>query len=201
MTEQPPTLVHLYLNPDGPFRSISELPQSEAARLMDQMTEANTWHPPRFTKENRERYINARRRAERRLHAAFIAKGGCPRRRHPYYLLLETPEVQSFWPNARRARIPVDEIPSELLSFTYIDSMVCDALLHEPDRVPGNCTQFAGLDCLDEVYRLEELPNLIETFGFPEGTYIEAQVWADEPLQPHQTSNKSPMATPSKSSD
>jgi hypothetical protein len=191
MTDIPTTLLHLYMNPDGPFRSISEMPQDEASRLMDQMTETNTWYPPRFTPEKREDYMNARRRSEERLSAAFIAKGGSPLREHPFYLVLETPEVQTFWPAANRVRVPLDALPSGVVSFTYLDSMVCDALLNAPECVPSNCKQFAGLTCLSEVYRVEELPDLIGEFGLPEGTYLEAQVWADEPLKPYRkTSNQ-----------
>ena len=190
MTEIPTPLVHLFMNPEGPFRSISELPEAEAFRVMDQMTETNTWHPPRFSPEKRKRYMNARRRSEQRLHAAFIAKGGCPQREHPYYFVVETPEVLTLWPSARKARVPVDAIPSNVISFTYLDSMVCDALLYDPDRVPANCKQFTGLSCLSEVYLVHELPDLIESFGFPQGTYFEAQVWAGKPLQPYKkTSN------------
>lgn len=154
---------------------------------MDQMTGTNTWHPPRFTPEKRKEYMNARRRSEGRLRASFIAKGGCPRREHPYYFALETPEVQGFWPAARRVRVPLVAFPSEVISFTYLDSMVCDALLHPPDEVPVHCIQFAGLSCLSEVYRLEELFGLVERFGLPKGTYLEAQVWANEVLEPYRT--------------
>jgi len=192
MNSIPTTLLHLYVNPDGPFQSISELPGSKAARLMDQMTEANAWHPPRFSPEKRERYMTARRRSEQRLHSAFSRKGGRPRRNHPYYLILETPDAQGLWPTARRVRVPLDAIASEVISFTYLDSMVCDALLTDPDCVPANCRQFAGLSCLSDVYRVEELPDLIEKFGFPQGTYVEAQVWADEPLKQYREASNKP---------
>ena len=139
MTEIPASLLHFYMNPDGPFRSISELSEPEAIRIMDQMTEANTWHPPRFAPGRRERYMKARRRSEQRLHAAFLEKGGRPQRRHPYYLIPETPGVEAFWPSAGKVRVPVNEISSDAISFTYLDSMVCDALLYDPDRVPENC--------------------------------------------------------------
>ena len=191
MTQIPTTLVHLYKNPDGPFQSISELPHADASRLMDEMTDANTWHTPRFTREKRKEYMNARRRSEERLRCAFVAKGGRPSREHPYYLALETPEVQTFWPAAKCVRVPLVALPPDVVSFTYLDSMVCDALLNDPDCVPANCKQFAGLSCLGQVYRLDELPHLLEEYGFPKGTYVEAQVWADEPLQPYKrTSNK-----------
>jgi len=185
MTEQPTTLVHLYMNPKGPFHSISDLPEAEAFRLMDEMTKSTEWHLPRFTKEKRERYMEARRRSEDRLHTAFAAKGGCPVREHPYYLFLETQESQSFWPSARRVIVPLDALPSEIISFTYLDSMVCDALLHNPEHAPENCKQFAELACLNQVYRREELSDLIREFGLPRGTYLEAQVWADDPLNPY----------------
>ena len=124
------------------------------------------------------------------MSTAFTAKGGRPLRAHPYYLILETPEAQTFWPTANRVRVPLNAIPSDVISFTYLDSMVCNALLNDPDCVPANCRQFAGLPCLGEVYRVEELPDLIGEFGFPQGTYVEVQVWADEPLNNYRkTSN------------
>jgi len=196
MTQMPTTLVHLYKNPDGPFQSISELPQADAFLLMDEMTDANTWHTPRFTQEKREEYMNARRRSEERLCAAFVAKGGTPLREHPFYLVLETPEVQTFWPAANRVRVPLEELPSGVVSFTYLDSMLCDALLNNPDRVPANCKQFAGLPCLGEIYRVEELPELIAELGLPQGTYIEAQVWADGPLQQYRKTSNHRISKP-----
>lgn len=183
MPEIPTTLVHFFRSPGGPFRSISELPVPEADRIMDGMTEGNTWHASRFRPENRERYLRARQRSERHLHEAFVAKGGRPGRAHPYYLLVETAETRGFWPDASQIRVPLNGIPAEVISFTYLDSMVCDALRHDPERVPENCRHFAGWPCLAEVYRVAELRELIESFGCPEGTYLEAQVWADEPLE------------------
>jgi len=193
MNDVPTTLAHLYVNADGPFRSIVELPEAEALRLMDQMTGENTWHPSRFSKEQRGWYMAARRRSEQRLHAEFVRKDGCPRRQHPYYLFLDTPGTQDFYPDAKRVRVRLDAIPSEVISFTYLDSMVCDALLHDPDRVPPNCRRFAGLRCLSEVYRLEELPHVLREFGLPEGTYLEAQVWDDEPLKSYREQRTKPV--------
>lgn len=117
MSEVPSTLVHLYSNPAGPFLSVSDLTEEEDA-VMDGMTEANTRHPPRFSREKRRRYMAARRRSEERLHAAFVAKRGCPKRRHPYYFIPETPETRGAWPSAKRVRVPLVDIPTEVLSST-----------------------------------------------------------------------------------
>jgi hypothetical protein len=191
MDQLPTTLTHLYMNPEGPFRSISELPTAEAYRVMDQMTGANTWHPMRFSLEKRDWYFAARRRSEERLHAAIVQKGGRPKRRQPYYLFLDPGLAQNFYPGVKRVHVPLHAIPTGVLSFTYLDSMVCDALLGEPERVPPNCRGFARLSCISEVYRLEELPKLIEEFGYPQGTYLEAQVWDDAPLEPYRRPSSS----------
>ena len=192
----PATLSHFYKPATGPFRSISELSESDAADAMRRMREGDDTYS-RFTAEHRDPYMRARRKSEARLFDAFIKKGGKPKRRSPYYLILDTPGTETFFPQDMRLAIPLDRIPAEVVSFTYLDSMCCDLILeHDPDGMlpPGFLARFAGLPCLREVYRLSELPALLQEYGPPEKTYIEAQVWDDEPLRQYRNANTEPGA-------
>ena len=55
--ELPDTLIHFYCNPDGPFRSISELPESDWPAVMNGMAKDNTWYDERFGPEVRADYM------------------------------------------------------------------------------------------------------------------------------------------------
>jgi hypothetical protein len=79
-------------------------------------------------------------------------------------------------------RIPLAVFSAEIVSFTYGDTF--PALRHQDGK------PYRG-----QVYTLAELPALIEQYGLPQDwnakgehgpdRYIEAQVWADEPLEPY----------------
>lgn len=121
-----------------------------------------------------------RRELEERIRALFIARGGCPNRPRPHYLILGScPWVKNWYVDGRELSIPLVCFSPGAVSFTYGDSF--PAMRYQDGR------PYRG-----QVYTLAELPGLIQRYGLPqewnaEGKsgperYIEAQVWEDGPI-------------------
>ena len=87
-----------------------------------------------------------------------------------------------WYPAGRELRIPLSEFNGRIVSFTYGDTF--PAMRYQD-----------GKPTRGQVYSLAELPGLVEQYGLPQDwnaegklgpdRYIEAQVWADEPLRPY----------------
>jgi hypothetical protein len=182
MTEHaiPGFLCHYYEATDGPFRNLSDLPLVDAEEILQRIRQTDS---SRFASRRPADYMVVRRQLEELVRQQFIAKGGRPRRNHPHYLILGAcPWVLDWYPDGRELRIPLAVFGAEIISFTYGDTFPA---MRYPDGKP-----YRG-----QVYTLAELPVLIETFGLPQDwnatgehgpdRYIEAQVWADEPLRPY----------------
>ncbi len=166
---------------DRPFRSLSERSPEEWPELLASLREENTLAFARF---GRDDYLPNRVRLEARLRKDFVARGGRPIRRHPYYFVLgRSPWFERHEPKILAVRVPVADLDPTRLSFTYGDSMT-SYMLHdgtwprsEELRRPHH----------GRIYLLEELPDLVAALGIPDGPtrdrpdhYVEAQLW-DEP--------------------
>lgn len=190
MTELPEKLLHFYMNPLGPFRSISELADGDVDMdaVFDAMSRNDTWRAGRFTTETRHKYMLDRARIEKRLRDDFCAMGGQPTRLHPFYAMLGFPNVFDLFPEAMRIEIPVKSVPSEVLSFTYVDSMASFELVANPEDMKKIhfFKDMEILPCHGKVFRLEDILAIINTFGVPTGPhYIEAQIWDEQVLKQH----------------
>jgi len=141
------------------------------------------------------RYMELRRGTEELLRSGFIEAGGRPERTAPHYFVLGTsPWFGGLARDMDRVVLPLAALPTDVASVTYPDSVTAMALgpayglPHEPRPYHGR------------VYRLEELPGLIGSYGLPtdvaagpddyEGyhhrpfeKYIEVQLWSDRPLR------------------
>ena len=176
----PNFLSHYYEASDGPFRNLSDLPHAEAEALLEQIRQGGQ---RRYAGKRMSDYMAVRRGLEERVRELFIAKGGQPLRERPHYLILGACAwVIDWYPAGRELRIPLSEFDGGTVSFTYGDTFPA---MHYQDGKPTR----------GQVYTLAELPGLVEQYGLPQGwnaegklgpdRYIEAQVWADEPLQPY----------------
>ena len=174
----PDYLSHYYEASDGPFQNLSDLPLAEAEGILDEIRRSGG---DRFASQRKADYLSVRRNLEEQVRKLFIAKGGRPRRERPHYLILGAcPWLISWYPHGRELRIPLAEFHEEIVSFTYGDTYPA---MRYQDGKP-----YRG-----QVYTLVELPGLVEEFGLPQewnqegklgpDRYIEAQVWADEPLE------------------
>lgn len=176
----PDFLTHYYS--DQPFRSVTELTIQECAEVLQNIA-ARGPLPRRLQSEF---YFKQRRRYEAVMHEQFVAKGGRPQRRVPHYAILGESEI---WARIRPSalRIPLRELPSESVSFTYTDSFMNYV---DRDLDGGRIRRKPQYGTL---YRLEELEDLFVTHGWPgdrwksepdweHDIYVEAQLWNDEHL-------------------
>ncbi|MGE3759493.1 MAG: hypothetical protein AB7H97_17140 [Pseudobdellovibrionaceae bacterium] len=154
-----------------PFRSLSDVPNGELDRVLQELNEANAWGLPRFSDPE---YLPRRVRVEQRLRAEFIDKGGIPTLEHPIYFFLgRNPQFEEHERN-KSYSVRLKDIPKNAISFTYGDSMFS---LDEDYR------KLKGEGYLSElcphVYTIEELPALFAHHDLlaDTGLHIEAQVW------------------------
>jgi hypothetical protein len=111
----PTVLTHYYR--ERPFHTLSALGLDEARALLGEMAGQRDLEY-RLT---RPEYLPLRREIEATMRAMFIAEGGSP--------ILFIPTMQSLErslyeddPEYRALQIPIDEIPPDVLSFTFTDS-------------------------------------------------------------------------------
>ena len=188
----PETLHYYYESSRQPFLSISELPDTEFAGLMNEFGNLDT-PENRFDEDwKRDFYLFFRPYTENKIRERFIAKGGKPTLQSPrYFSLGPTKWFLDWYENPALIQVALEDIPSDLISFTYPDSMM--SLLIAEDRFEPFMKfkqPYHG-----EVFRLDELPELIDTYGFPDeddpdnqeygNRIIEAQVWDIELLEPY----------------
>jgi hypothetical protein len=178
----PSTLTHYYR--DEPLHTLSDLNDAGAIAVIKTIANDRELEY-RLT---REEYLPRRLEIEALMRAAFIAKGGRPKREHPHYFILGAFSLYEQDAAMHALRIPLDALPSDAISFTYTDSFFAfsDRNLRGVSIPPRPYHR--------QVFRVEELPALVELHGLPGerwrsdpgrifDVYIEAQVWDDEPLR------------------
>lgn len=164
---------HYFEKEKGPFLNILEV--EEKIEVFDDGT-FNASRPPD--------YLQTRKVVEQWLYQAFIEKGGKPKLRHPRYLTVgECKWILGWYRNGKEIKIPVSALPRDAVSFTYPDSIVS----YQLSKTNLN------RECYGKVFLLEELPEVIKTYGLPGNMkhlkshiyekYIEVQVWDDGPLR------------------
>ena len=102
-------------------------------------------------------------------------------------ILGSCPWLQTWYKEGRELRVLLAVFRPEVVSFTYGDTFPA---MRYPDGKP-----YRG-----QVYTLAELPELVRLYGLPQewnpdgehgpDRYIEAQVWADEPIRQFLESNR-----------
>jgi hypothetical protein len=128
--------------------------------------------------------------AEARLRAAFVRAGGQPDRLAPHYFVLgESPWFAELAQGMQSVQLPLSALPPQQTSVTYPDSFVA---MEVTGAARAEVTRHAG-----RVYRLDELPALVDAVGLPSpstdptrnwrtwpaATFVEVQLWSDEPIQ------------------
>ena len=169
-------LYHYYEASRGPFHNLSDLPLAEAERIQDQIRQEGRI----FASQRSTDYLTIRRELEQRVRRLFIEKGGKPRRSCPHYMIVGASDwLKGWYQQGCEVRIPLTAFDADVVSFTYGDTF--PAMRYMDGKPYRGC-----------VYTAAELPRLIEIYGLPQewntsgklgpDRYIEAQVWADEPL-------------------
>lgn len=177
MTNKVPLhLFHYYEQSAGPFRSLSSLTAPEAENVLAGLRQKNET----FAGKRQENYVKVRLELERKIRALFIDKGGLPKKDYPHYMTLGACDWLLDWYKAGEAvQIPLAMLDPRSISFTYGDSFPA---MRFQDGKP-----YRG-----QVYIVDELPELIGRYGFPQEwnkdgalapeRYIEAQIWDDAVL-------------------
>lgn len=169
-------LCHYYENSIGPFRSLTDLSEIEGEALQQNICKAGNI----FASQRSPDYLSIRRSLEKHIRDLFTAKGGCPIRTHPHYMILgECDWLKQWYIDGKVLKIPIEHFSPLQVSFTYGDSF--PAMRFQDGRVYRS-----------QVYTLAELPGLVAEFGLPQvwnpdgkfgpDRYIEAQVWDDKPI-------------------
>ena len=173
----PEIIVHYYEANKGPFRSLSNLSMEEAESILQRIRQEGMV----FASKRNLDYLRIRKSLEERIRQLFIEKGGQPKRLRPHYFILGRCDwVKSWYCDGREVQILLKTVDPRVISFTYGDSFPA---MRYQDGKP-----YRG-----QVYRLEELSEILARYGLPqvwnsEGEYgperyIEAQVWDDEPVK------------------
>jgi hypothetical protein len=177
-------LTHYYLPDRKPFLNLSALSEDELKNVLEELREK--------TKRGESKrvfmdwYVDQRKETEKRIVKEFISKGGKPEKKYPHYFILGESIIQkSTTANMKEIIIPLSEISSEIISFTYPDSMASFDLEKDPKyKMPYHGKVFT-LEEIREVIREYKMPadeiGFTSRYGYPK--YIEAQLWSDKPIQ------------------
>lgn len=172
----PDVLCHYYEAANGPFRSLSALPIAQAEAVLERIRRSGHG----FASQRQADYLTVRAEVEARVRRLFIDKGGQPTRTYPHSMVLgRSAWIKGWYVEGCELCLPLGRFPPPIVSFTYGD--IFPAMRYQDGK------PYRG-----QVYRLDELPALIEQYGLPQEwnaagrlgpeRYIEAQVWDDAPL-------------------
>jgi hypothetical protein len=185
----PDFVTHYHLGGRPPFLNLSELSGDRLIAVMSALDDERTRSAS--ARVFGPRYMELRRRTEAKLRDLFIDAGGRPERTSPHYFVLGSSAWFKGLSNAmQEVVLPLSGLPADVSSVTYPDSFTAMSLGTEYG-VPVTPRPYH-----DQVFRLEDLPELVATYGLPAdlGTdyedyqhrpfekYIEVQVWSDAPL-------------------
>lgn len=177
------TLYHYFDQTTGPFKSLSDLPTKEAEAVLKKIKEKK---PASRSAKRDDRYMERRKTFEAVARQLFVEKGGKPRRKAPYFMVVEACGwLKSWYEHSGVIQIPVEEFDPSTLSFTYGDMLPTFS-----PRVND------GKEYRGKVYLYDEIVKLIDKYGLPQNwnpngeygpeRYIEVQVWSDETVSRYQ---------------
>ena len=163
-------ITHYYVQGTDPWKNIMLLPEEEAFRKAAELASAHKGMTSYGRFEDFKNYYPLRKAADRTVREQFIGLGGKPRLEHPYcFVLGDSAYLKTWFDEGDSLRIPLDEVPDELISFTPGDSC---AKLSRNDSLEVLTKQMLieRLHTFDD--SLESLVRSIAPYG-----YVEAQLW------------------------
>ena len=195
----PDFATHYHLADKAPFLNLSDLDESELEVVVQDL--ARRRKDSGLKRVVGRKYMELRRLTEVRLRELFVEAGGKPERAAPHYFCLGACEwFRRLAPDMREIVIPLSELPTDVTSLTYPDSFEAMGF------GPRFGLPYTRKPYHDRAYRLEELAQLVNEHGLPNGAadedydgyhlrpfekFVEVQVWSDEPLRrflpPHAT--------------
>jgi hypothetical protein len=175
LMNHPPFDFIVHYSRSEPFLSVTSLSAEIRSSVINGLNEVNAWGLSRFTYPE---YLPQRFQAEERIRRDFLKKGGRPQLSHPIYFFLgRCPRFEED-PRNRAYAINLSDLDSNVMSFTYGDSMLS---LNEDNR------SRSGLGYLNplckEVYHLDELSETIKSIdtgiiSTGESVHLAVQLWA-----------------------
>ncbi len=170
------SLVHYFDESVGPFRSITDLDDDEAQKILDSVR-ANK--PNTLCASRDPEYLRKRRNCERIVREDFVKRGGLVARTSPYYLVLEpSPWLSTWFEHPAFVKIPVSAFDLRYVSFTYGDSMpTFSPRCADGKEYRGRTYDYDGIEKMIAKYGLPQEYNDDGRFGSER--YIEAHVWED----------------------
>ena len=192
-TSLPNFITHYHPAEDPPFRNLSEVPQSQRSAVLKALAQRSS-KDSGFKRVFGPRYIDFRIETERKMLALFKESGGKPERAAPHYFVLgESRWFERLYPRTSKVVLPIEQLPNDVTSITYPDSMTAMQLGHEFGLPLVSEKPYHG-----QVFRLDELPHTIAEFGLPEDEhnldyenyhrkpfekYVEVQLWSNKPIR------------------
>jgi hypothetical protein len=175
-----------YHNPNkSAFQSLSSLSDSEALRVIASLKDFAGAVYHRF--RDPEKYLVNRLATETWLQQEFIKKGGQPLVAYPQYFVVgrSTWIEKGYNGQFEMVQLPITDLPTAQISFTYPDSMISYWLQSQAGQ------NFHHPEYHGQVFNYSEICQIIDRFGVPgekwrtesvhkHDLFIEAQVWVSE---------------------
>ncbi|MGL1891633.1 MAG: hypothetical protein OCD02_08400 [Spirochaetaceae bacterium] len=164
-------LYHYYENSNGALKTISDMKLSEAQSLLNELSQNEDY----FAGKRDRNYLTIRLKIEKYIRNKFITLGGNPILEFPHYFTLEKSDwLKTWYPNPACIKIPLSEIDSQLISFTYGDTF--PAFRYKQNNPTRG-----------KIFTTENIFEAIDKYGLPQRVnpngdngpirYIEAQLW------------------------
>lgn len=164
-----------YCHPNcRPFQNIMRLPKEQAFKKAKELAENNPEAQAFYRFADFENYYPRRLKADDIIHSSFVTLGGKPKEKHPLSFVLNGSEYLNKWFGyGTTVKLPLADIPSEQISFTYGDSSAMiektgKILLITKEMLLDEITHYHGT--------LDEYMSEIER----KYCYIEVQLWFDD---------------------
>ncbi|MEM9092580.1 MAG: hypothetical protein AAGC93_28095 [Cyanobacteria bacterium P01_F01_bin.53] len=174
----PSFITHYHLADRQPFLTLSNLPNGRDNPIFKALRDRHKNNAD-YQRRYGNRYIDTRQKVENELRRLFIARGGKPVRKYPFYFVLGS----STWfkyliRDHLEVRIPICDLNPATTSFTFPDSYIA---------LSNNNKPYHG-----KIFLLHELESFIAEYGMPcddtsrnyehywKGDfekYIEFQIW------------------------
>lgn len=176
----PQVLTHNY-NPEGPFlANLCDLPDDQAEAVLNRIRGSGK----RSIKAN---YLRRRRETETWLiRERQRLLGGTPLSRPLYFFLGNFADgLDASRPGS--IVIPLDAFPTDVLTFTYPDSMTSFSLgmggnaASQRQPFHGQVFTLVGIENVIAAHGLPERQSLSDSIGKSDG-YIETQIWDKRPI-------------------
>jgi hypothetical protein len=171
MQDIPDSLTHYYEEGSIRLKNICDSDNVEAQAILTSLlkTGQRTWLHPGYLEERRE--------VEAWLYNDFVKKGKKPYLQHPLYFVLgehdDLFQKDGFFSKANPSKltIPISLFDSDMISFTYPDSMP-SFNIPRTRRGKPYLKPFHG-----QVFTQNEIIEVIKTYGLPGDKWKFCEVW------------------------